>query len=486
MQEQLPSRKGEKDRPGIEMVAMWGIIRVNEIVDVIGGRVISGPRDTVVRGLSTDTRQMGPGEIFWALKGERFDGHDFVEQAVAQGASCVVADRDVSGKIPGEKNTTVLMVGDTLKALGDLANWWRHEHGLRVAALTGSVGKTSTKEMAWEILSLRDEALKNKGNFNNLVGLPLTILGLRPGQSRAVLEMGMNQPGEIARLTEIADPDVGLITRIARAHLEGVGDLAGVARAKTELLAKISQRSQVILNGDDDLLMEAAAPFRKEFLTFGLGRDNDVRGHGAENMGPDGMAFRLRFQGEEVKIRLRVAGQHNIYNALAAAAIALCMGEPLEGVVKGLENYRGVPGRFMITRLANGAVLVDDTYNSNPASLMAAMESVGAMAANGGRIIIGLGDMLELGKSAREAHLEAGSMVAELGAAYFAALGDYAEDMIRGALDKGFPKERTAVVRDHGEMAEALRQRMERGDLVLLKGSRKVGLDRVAERLKAL
>ncbi|MBW2028464.1 MAG: UDP-N-acetylmuramoyl-tripeptide--D-alanyl-D-alanine ligase [Deltaproteobacteria bacterium] len=467
------------------MAAMWGRIRVSEIADVIGGRMVSGAGDTVVQGLSTDTRQMGPGEAFWALKGERFDGHDFVDQAVARGASCVVADRDVSGRLPGKKDTPLLMVADTLRALGDLANWWRKEHAVRVAVITGSVGKTSTKEMAWEILSLRDEPLKNKGNFNNLIGLPLTILGLRPEQRRAVLEMGMNQPGEIARLTEIADPDVGLITRIGRAHLEGVGDLAGVARAKTELLTKISRRSQAILNGDDNLLMETAAPFGREFLTFGLGRDNDVRGHGAEDMGPEGVAFRLRFQGEEAKIRLRVPGQHNIYNALAAAAIALCMGEPLENVVKGLENYRGMPGRFMVTRLENGAVLVDDTYNSNPASLKAAMESVEALAADGGRIIIGLGDMLELGENAREAHLEAGSMVAELGAAYFAALGDYAEDMIRGALDKGFPRERTAVVRDHGEMVDALRERMRGGDLVFLKGSRKVGLDRVAERLKA-
>ncbi|MBW2066470.1 MAG: UDP-N-acetylmuramoyl-tripeptide--D-alanyl-D-alanine ligase, partial [Deltaproteobacteria bacterium] len=330
------------------MVAKWGEIRVREIVGAVGGRLVSGSDNRLIGGLSTDTRQMNPGDVFWALKGERYDGHDFVKGAVSKGAACVVVDRDIEEKIVGEE-VAAIRVTDTLRALGEFARWWRHQHRTCVAAITGSVGKTSTKEMAYQILSLSEEPLKNKGNFNNLVGLPLTIFNMRTGQRRAVLEMGMNRPGEIARMTEIADPEIGVITRIGKAHLEGVGDIAGVVKAKTELIEKISKESQVILNGDDAVLMEAAAHFPRGFLTFGLGADNDLRAADVKPRGTEGITFHLRFKGAESKIRLPVPGVHSVYNALGAAAIAFCMGEPIENVVAGLEMYKGVPGRFMIT-----------------------------------------------------------------------------------------------------------------------------------------
>jgi len=466
------------------MIAKWGEIRVREIAGAVCGRLVSGSGNRLVGGLSTDTRQMSPGDAFWALKGERYDGHDFLKEAVSKGAACVVVDRGISRKIVADKEVSTIQVRDTLRALGDFARWWRHQRGACVAAITGSVGKTSTKEMVYQILSLSEEPLKNKGNFNNLVGLPLSIFNMRPGQRRAVLEMGMNRPGEIARLTEIADPDIGVITKIGKAHLEGVGDLAGVVKAKTELIEKISKESQVILNGDDAILMEAAAHFSREFLTFGLGEDNQVRAGDVEPRGTEGVIFNLKLPGAESKIRLSVPGIHNVYNALGAAAIAFCMGEPMENVVAGLEMYRGVPGRFMITRLANGGILIDDTYNSNPASLRAAMESVRRLPAAGGRIIVGLGDMLELGNNAREAHLEAGRMVAEVGASHFIALGNHAHDMIEGAMEKGLPRERTILVNNHDEMVEALSETVRSGDLVLLKASRKIGLDRVASTLR--
>ncbi|MDP6179478.1 MAG: UDP-N-acetylmuramoyl-tripeptide--D-alanyl-D-alanine ligase, partial [Desulfatiglandales bacterium] len=253
------------------MTAKWGEITAGEIISPIKGELKSGTPGSVFTGLSTDSREINPGQLFWALKGEKYDGHDFVEQAIDKGATGIVIKKGYLLKIPPGRSLVLMKVTDTLKALGDLAGWWRHQHGIPVAAITGSVGKTTTKEMTASILGLGALTLKNKGNFNNLIGLPHTLLALEEVHGRAVLEMGMNRPGEIARLTEIADPDIGLITNVARVHLEGLGNIEGVARAKVEMLDKISKDGQVVLNGDDELLMRVASPFQKKTITYGLG-----------------------------------------------------------------------------------------------------------------------------------------------------------------------------------------------------------------------
>jgi UDP-N-acetylmuramoyl-tripeptide--D-alanyl-D-alanine ligase len=467
------------------MTARWGAVNAQEIASIVQGETISGCRGTVFSGLSTDSRAIKEGELFWALKGERFDGHDFVKDAVSQGAKGVVIERGRPDPFPAGKGLVAIAVSDTLRALGDFASWWRHQHQVRVVGITGSTGKTTTKEMTASIFALSGMTLKNKGNFNNLIGLPLSLFLLEAAHRTAVLEMGMNRTGEIARLTEVADPDVGLITNVAKAHVEGLGSVEGVAKAKVELLEKMSSESQPILNGDDELLMRTAAPLQRKVMTFGLGPKNDVQPEGVKNLGREGFSFEVRYAGEAVPVRLRIPGAQNIYNALAASAIAFASSEFPDRIAQGLNSFEGIHGRFMLSPLPGGCTLVDDTYNANPHSLKAALDSLKALVDEGGRILVGLGDMLELGNETVAAHVEAGERVAEIGAYFFVALGEHARLMIEGAINKGFPRERASIARDHQDMAEKIREMMRRGDLILLKGSRRVGLEKVAILLKA-
>jgi UDP-N-acetylmuramoyl-tripeptide--D-alanyl-D-alanine ligase len=448
------------------------------------GKLIAGDPTTVLEGVSTDSRQMRPGFLFVAIKGERFDGHQFVDGAVAEGAAGIVIRKGVEPSFPRPKSPAVIMVDDTLSALGDLAGWWRRQHRIPVAAITGSVGKTTTKEMAAAILARGAKTLKNEGNLNNLIGLPLTLFLLEDDHRVAVLEMGMNRPGEIGRLTAIADPDVGLITNVARAHLEGLANLDGVAKAKVELVDKISPQATVLLNGDDDLLIEAASRFQKRIVTYGLGPRNDIRAHRIRRMGREGVSLEVKYRGESKMLRLRVPGLQHVKNAVAASAIALSLDTPWDQIAEGLERYAGIEGRFMLKTLPCGATVIDDTYNSNPASLRAALDSVKALKGETGRVIVGLGEMLELGAETVPAHREAGFMVAEIGANAFLALGEHAGEMSEGAVEAGLPADRVTIVTSHEEMAHKIGEQMRAGDLILLKGSRRIGLERVIESLQ--
>jgi len=455
-----------------------------KILSPIKGELLRGSRDRSFSGISTDSRTVGEGQLFWALRGETFDGHDFVKEAIKKGAVAVVVNKDRTADLPANTRASIIGVPDTLKALGDLARRWRRRFDARVTAITGSGGKTTTKEMTHAILSLEGLTLKNEGNFNNLIGLPLSLFLLDESHRYAVLEMGMNRPGEIGRLTEIADPDIGLITNVGRAHLEGVGSVEGVARAKVELLDKMAPRALAILNGDDRILMHAAAAFRKKPVTFGQGLQNTARAEKIRNLGLRGFSFDVHWKGKSFSVRLRVPGFHNVHNALAAAAIALSLGISKDRIQEGLSRFEGVKGRFKVTPLANGSLLIDDTYNSNPSSLRLSLESLKALAPKDRKVIVGLGEMLELGEETEAGHVEAGEMVAEAGADWLVALGDHAPEMIRGALDKGFPRERTIRVKDHKEMGARILKVMKPGDLVFLKASRRIGLERVADRLR--
>ncbi|MEW6669131.1 MAG: UDP-N-acetylmuramoyl-tripeptide--D-alanyl-D-alanine ligase [Thermodesulfobacteriota bacterium] len=466
------------------MAARWGFITAGEIARAAGGTLIRGSGRTPFTALGTDSRSIVSGQVFWALKGERFDGHDFAAEALRQGAAGVVIRQDRQGILLPPSAGAVIAVPDTLRALGDLAAWWRHELPARVAAITGSVGKSTTKEMAASILGLGQKTLRNRGNLNNLVGLPLTLFQLEADHRAAVLEMGMNRPGEIARLTEIADPDVGLITNVARVHLEGLGDIQGVARAKVELVERSSPRARIILNGDDGTLMKTAAAFGHRIMTYGVGRAHDVRARNIRNLGRDGLTFDLDHEGGTVPVRLRIAGSQHVYNALGAAAIALSLDASPEQVREGLYAFQGIQGRFTLTGLPGGMTLVDDTYNSNPFALRAALESLRSLIAPGGRVIVGLGEMMELGGETESAHFEAGEMVAALSPGYFVAMGEHAWQMIEGALRKGFPRERAATAASHGEMARMLGRAAKEGDLIFIKGSRRMGLEKVCEILK--
>jgi UDP-N-acetylmuramoyl-tripeptide--D-alanyl-D-alanine ligase len=472
------------------MPAAWGQITAGEILSPTKGKRISGNSGTVLSGISTDSRSIKPGELFWALKGERFDGHDFALKAIENGAAGIVVQKDwwnseVAAKLlSNSRIPSIITVNDALKALGDLAAWWRQQHNVQVVAITGSSGKTTTKEMVANILEQEGLTLKNQGNFNNLIGLPLTLLQLEERHQYAVLEMGMNRPGEIGRLTEIADPDVGAITNVGMAHIEGLGGIEGIARAKTEMIEKISSESKVVLNGDDQLLLKTASRFKKQWITFGLGERNDVRAEGIRNLGIEGVSFDLLVRDDSRPVRLKVPGLQNVLNALASAAVSLCLETSFEHILKGLSDFAGVKGRFMVTSLPGGITLVDDTYNANPSSLKAALESIRALVDEGRKIIVCLGEMMELGGASVPEHRKAGRSVAELGTYYFLAMGEHAHEMINGAIDSGMPSNRAQVVKSHNEMVKKIKGEMYEGDLVFIKGSRKMGLEKVVEGLQ--
>ena len=466
------------------MSPKWGEITAAGIVGSIGGDLIRGSGNRRFRGFSSDSRNIREDCLFWALRGERYDGHDFVSRAIGKGAGGAVIRKGFEPVVPAGRDVAIIAVDDTLRALGDLSSWWRHEHEALIAAITGSAGKTTTKEMAAAVLALRGDTLKSQGNFNNLIGLPVTLLSLEDKHRYAVLEMGMNRPGEIGRLTEIADPEVGLITNAARAHLEGVGTLEGVARAKVELIEKMSSHATALVNGDDPVLMKAASLFRKKMLCFGLGLKNDVRAENVRDLGWEGTSFDICHEGGTFTVNLKVPGSQNVRNALAASAVALRLGASPEEVVEGLGSFKSLKGRFVLSELPEGVILVDDTYNSNPLSLQAGVDSLKALA-RGKKVIVGLGEMFELGDETLKAHLEAGAMVADLGANFFVALGEHAALMIQGAVERGFPEKRAVKAGDHKEMEQYIRAEMKKGDFVFLKGSRRAGLDKVVERLMA-
>ena len=465
------------------MAPEWGKVTIRDIALAINGILAGGRDDIKVLGISTDSRTIKRGQIFWALQGERFDGHDYIENALEAGASGVVVSRKELVKKWGGTDCCVIYVNDTLKALGDLASWWRKGHRALVAGITGSAGKTTTKEMIALILGTRHQVLKNHGNLNNLIGLPMTLLRLGRQHGRAVVEMGMNRPGEIARLTQVADPDIGLITNVGKAHLEGLGDLLGVARAKLEMAQHLREDAILILNGDDQVLMECASGIEREFATFGFGPNNHFRADNVNFREHGNAEFEIIFKNQRKKIRLKVPGVQNVMNALAAASVTLSMGETLEAVCTGLEQFKGIKGRFVLRDLGKGITLIDDTYNANPLSLRAALDSLGRMVGRFDSVIIGLSDMLELGSEAKELHYEAGKWVGQLGPKLLVVTGELAREMAKAAVESGLSHSQVYAAKDTEEMTEVIKKSLRPGDTILLKGSRRTGLDKVVDGL---
>ncbi len=442
---------------------------LSQVARDVQGRMIG--TDVTVDGVSTDTRAIAQGTLFVALAGERFDAHDFLEQAVAAGAAALlVAD---ATRVPA--GVPAVVVDDTRLALGRLAAAWRARFTLPVIAVTGSNGKTTTKEMIAAILKAAYGAavLSTRGNLNNDIGLPLTLLGLSPAHQAAVIEMGMNRPGEIAYLAPLGAPTVALVTNAQRAHLEGMGDLDEVAREKGSIFSGLPADGVAVINADDAYAdawrgMAAGRPVR----TFAIDHAADVRAtvrqHGLE------MALDLQAPEGEAAIVLRVPGRHNARNAVAAAAACLAAGVPLTAVVAGLEGFAGVKGRLQRRVGKSGAEILDDTYNANPDSVRAGID---VLATTIGRKILVLGDMGEIGEASGQYHDEIGGYAKSQGVDLLFALGEATK----------------AAVRNFGEGARhfchvdkliaALDKEAGPETTVLVKGSRFMKMERVADAL---
>lgn len=348
-------------------------------------------------------------------------------------------------------------------------------------AITGSNGKSTTKEMAASILSRKANTMKSPGNFNNLIGLPLTILMLQEHHKLAVLEMGMNMTGEIARLTQIADPDIGLITNVESAHLEGLGNLNGVMRAKGELLRMMSKASTAILNGDDKVYKQLAPTFQGKVITFGLGKRNKVRAEGIKKVGDRAQAFNIYINGKRIPVRINYPGLHNVLNALSGAAIAFCLSISNELIAQGLGSFSPLKGRFHFIDLKSGIRIIDDTYNANLSSLRAALQTIKGLIGKKQGLVIGLGEMMELGKESPKYHFDAGRLVADMGARYLVVMGEHGRNVIEGACQGGMDREQTYIATTHAEMSDSIKAHVRKGDVIFMKGSRKLALDKVVE-----
>jgi UDP-N-acetylmuramoyl-tripeptide--D-alanyl-D-alanine ligase len=431
-------------------------------------------------GVSTDTRTLAPGELFVALAGPSFDGHDFVAAALAAGAGGAVVREGFAD--PALERACLFRVADPRRALGDLAAAWRREHSALVAAVTGSNGKTTTKEMLAAILGRRHRVLKNAGNLNNDIGLPLTLLGLEAGHTACVLEMGMNAAGEIARLTEIAAPEAGVVTNVGPAHLGRLGSLEAVARAKTELFRGLGPAAAAVVNLDDPLLAPWAEKLDCRVVTFGSAPAAQVRVSGISGLGSR-TAFTLALPGAEpVRVRLAAAGRHNALNAAAAAATAWALGQGPEEAAAGLEEFRPVKGRLGVARSFWGWTVLDDTYNANPASLAAGLGALDDLAAGRRRVLI-LGDMRELGPEAESLHRRAGRLAAESGCALVLAVGRRAPAVAAGAREAGLGPEAALAFEAWEELVWRARELLGEEDVVLVKGSRSARMERVAAAL---
>jgi len=463
-------------------------LTANDIARGTGGSVEQPGRDGA-RGVSTDSRSLREGELFVALRGPRFDAHEHVGEALRRGAWGAMVEEGAwrDGKVNGRASEfpgrAIISVGDTARALGDLAAWHRSRLDIKVIAITGSNGKTTTKEMTASIAGRRWNTHKTEGNFNNLIGLPLTVLGLDETHEAAVLEMGMNRRGEIGRLARIARPDVGVVTNVGPAHLEHLGTLEAVAAAKGELIETLGSGATAVLNADDQRVAALASSFPGRVITFGLGPDAvfralEIRG------GEGGVSFTLSSPSGTGDISLPFPGEHNVRNALAAAAAAFALGAGLDVITEGLAAVRPLPMRFALHSYLDGIRVVNDAYNANPDSMESALRSLRVMESRGRRAAV-LGDMLELGEESPGAHRRLGAAAAASSLDLLVTVGRFAEETARGAVEAGLPREKVVMVPDCGGAADALGVWLGPGDLVLVKGSRGVALEEVLRLLES-
>ncbi|MGH7871117.1 MAG: UDP-N-acetylmuramoyl-tripeptide--D-alanyl-D-alanine ligase [Candidatus Binatia bacterium] len=434
----------------------------------------------------TDSSKVKRSSVFVALKGERFDGHRFVKDAVSRGAACVVVHQSV--RRSDCQDAAVIKVPDTLRALGDLAHYRREKYAPRVLAITGSNGKTTTKEMLSAILQqasldgtrLHGKVLKTAGNFNNLVGLPLTLLRLNKKHRVAVVEMGTNRPGEIKRLAEVAAPDLGIITSVAAAHLEGLKSLAGVAKEKGALFQGMRRTGTIAVNLDDPWVARLADNFHGRKITYG--RRGNVRAESDVTFDVEGMRFTLRVGAQRCRVRLHFIGEHNIVNAVGAAAMAHGLGVGLTAIRRGLESVKPYQMRMQVESW-RGIGIINDAYNANPASMNAAVSTLANMGTSGERIAV-LGDMFELGKQSQRRHLQFGAHLASARIDRVYLLGEHATDVQKGALRGGMKADRVIIGKNYAEVAGRLRSHMKKGDWLLFKGSRGMKMETIVRRLK--
>jgi len=449
-----------------------------ELAAATGGRWIAAP-PAHVDGVSTDTRTLAPGSLFVALRGEKFDAHDYLAEAAAKGAIAAVVAEARAAPLP------LLIVKDTLPALGAIARHHRRRFEIPVVGVTGSNGKTTTREMIASILATRGKVLRTEGNLNNEVGVPLTLFGLDAAHAAAVIELGMSHPGEIARLAAIALPQVGVVTLAAPAHLEGLGTVDAIADAKAELYQGLPAGGIAVANADDARMLRRAQESGRRMITFSSakGRRGDVVVLEIVSQGVDGLRFVLGVGNREIPVHIpALVGAHNAANAAAAAAAAIALGSTDREIASGLAQVKPIGRRLRFEALSSGVKLVDDCYNANPTSMSAALRTLRDLAEAGqARPVAVLGDMLELGAFEDEAHRALGAEAAAAGVALLAAFGPRSRATAEAARVAGLDAFHTE---DMDALAGWARAAVRPGDVLLVKGSRGMKLERLVEALR--
>ena len=453
-------------------------LTADELAAATAGRLLA--RSTrLVRGAAVDSREVVPDNLFVALPGERTDGHRFVGEAIAAGAAAVLVHRPPEPGLPADANVTIIEVDDALRGLQAIAADWRSRFDPLVVGVTGSIAKTSTKEAIATVLASALVTLKNEGNQNNEIGLPLTLMRLRPYHQAAVLEMGMYVGGEIAELAAIARPEIGVVTAVQPVHLSRIGTIDAVERAKGELVEALPADGVAVLNADDERVRRMAPRTSARAVSYGFAADADVRAEAIESAGLDGMRFTLVAAGERCEAAIPTLGRLAVHNALAAAAVGLAAGLAAGSIVVALGRGWSAPHRGAVVR-AGEVTIVDDAYNASPASVEAALELLAGLP---GRRIAVLGEMLELGADHEGGHERVGAAAAAV-VDRLVVIGEGAAGIARGARQAGLPSDRIAVVGDRAEALELLVSSLVGGDVVLVKASRGIALDLLVDDLR--
>ena len=435
------------------------------------------PPDDVTRGYSIDSRTIGKGDLFFAVKGERFDGHDFVPAALEKGAVAAVIRKDQWHRYSWTER--LLSVDDTLTALQTLATAVRKLWDKPLIGITGSAGKTTTKEAIAHVLATKFRVLKSEGNFNNHFGLPLMLLKLEPEHDLAVIEMGMSHAGEIRALAKIAQPEIGVVTNVAPVHLEFFDSLAGIARAKYELIESLPSTGTAVLNADDEYVSQFGRDFKGKVIAYGTTPTAEVRAENVHSCGTEGSEFDIVTSSGHGHARLPLVGEHNILNALAAVSVGFAREMTLPDMVAALATLKPADKRGQVLQMGNITV-INDCYNSNPKALTAMIDALAAM--KGKRRIVVAGEMLELGPAAEEMHREAGKHAAEKGIDMIVGVRGLSQSMVDGAMSAGANARFVATPEEAGEW---LSRETRDGDVVLLKASRGVKLEKALDIWKA-
>jgi len=470
------------------------MITLGVVLEVLTGKT-SVWADQIIADVGIDSRTLIPGSMFVALQGETADGHDYVSQAFENGASFALIDRAVDPQLRVidcrsgsdldlDQEVEVpfcLLVEDSLKALQRVAGEWRKRLDLRVIAITGSVGKSTTKELTTTVLKQRYRTLKNSGNLNNEIGLPMTLWQLSTGHQRAVLEMGFYVPGEIKFLCELAQPVVGVLTTIGTVHAERAGSQDEIARGKSELVQALPAGPEgvAILNYDDERVRAMADQTQARVFYYGLSPNADLWADEVEGLGLDGIKFRLNYQGESIYLKVPLIGRHSVHTVLRAAAVGLVEGMTWEEIGRGLRSEH-TQLRLVAVRTSSGALILDDTYNASPKSMLADLNLLEEM---DGRKIAVLGDMLELGRYEHQGHMKVGIRAAEV-ADILVTVGKRADIIARAAADNRLKQERIHSFAESTDVIPFLNEFLQEDDVVLIKGSRGMRMDKIVAALE--